>query len=83
MSEEIIREAANEPDVNEEAIKVETESADAIPEMDSIGTEEEIPAPVVDCSDKTLAELVSMFEDLSRNPDRMKMNKEAEAIKAA
>ena len=83
MSEEIIREAANEPDVNEEAIKVETESADAIPEMDSIGTEEEIPAPVVDCSDKTLAELVAMFEDLSRNPDRMKMNKEAEAIKAA
>ena len=83
MSEEIIRDAANEPDVNEEAIKVETESADAIPEMDSIGTEEEIPAPVVDCSDKTLAELVAMFEDLSRNPDRMKMNKEAEAIKAA
>ena len=34
MSEEIIRDAANEPDVNEEAIKVETESADAIPEMD-------------------------------------------------
>ena len=38
MSEEIIRDAANEPDVNEEAIKVETEFADAIPEMDSIGT---------------------------------------------
>ena len=38
---------------------------------------------VVNYSEKSLAELVRMFEDLVGNEDRMKMNKEAEAIKGA
>lgn len=39
--------------------------------------------PAVNYSEKNLAELVSLFEELARNPERMKMSKEAEAIKAA
>ena len=34
-------------------------------------------------SEKTLAELVKLFEELITNEDRLKMSKEAEAIKAA
>ena len=37
----------------------------------------------VNYSEKTLAELADMFMELARNPERMKMNKEAEAIKSA
>ena len=37
----------------------------------------------VNYSEKTLAELVSLFEELMQNEERMKMSKEAEAIKAA
>ena len=37
----------------------------------------------VNYSEKTLAELADMFMDLAKNPERMKMNKEAEAIKSA
>lgn len=39
--------------------------------------------PAVNYSEKNLAGLVSLFEELARNPERMKMSKEAEAIKAA
>ena len=34
-------------------------------------------------SEKTLAELVKLFEELIANEDRLKMSKDAEAIKAA
>ncbi|MBE6233560.1 MAG: DUF349 domain-containing protein [Bacteroidales bacterium] len=37
----------------------------------------------VNYSEKTLAELVKMFEELLSNEERMKMSKEAEAIKSA
>ncbi len=39
--------------------------------------------PAVNYSEKTLAELVKLFEELAQNEERMKMSKEAEAIKAA
>ena len=39
--------------------------------------------PAVNYSEKTLAELVALFEELLHNEERMKMSKEAEAIKAA
>lgn len=38
---------------------------------------------VAEVADKTLAELVHMFEELMGNEERMKMSKEAEALKAA
>ena len=38
---------------------------------------------VVNYSEKNLSELVKLFEELVQNEDRMKMSKEAEAIKAA
>ena len=37
----------------------------------------------VNYSEKTLAELISLFEELVQNEERMKMSKEAEALKAA
>ena len=39
--------------------------------------------PAVNYSELTLAELVKLFEELVQNEERMKMSKEAEAIKAA
>ena len=44
---------------------------------------EEVAEPAVNYSEKTLAELVRLFEELVQNEERMKMSKEAEAIKAA
>ena len=43
----------------------------------------EMAEPAVNYSEKTLAELVALFEELAGNEERMKMAKEAEAIKAA
>ena len=43
----------------------------------------EITEPAVNYSEKTLAELVAVFEELAGNEERMKMAKDAEAIKAA
>ena len=43
----------------------------------------EIAEPAVNYSEKSLAELVTLFEALMQNEDRMKMSKEADAIKAA
>ena len=39
--------------------------------------------PAVNYSEKTLAELIRLFEELIQNEERMKMSKEAEAIKSA
>ena len=75
---------------------VVTDTADAGEETaeekaDSIEAEDDTKAEAdeghenveVNYSDKTLAELVSLFEELGRNSERLKMNKEAEAIKTA
>ena len=43
----------------------------------------EMAEPAVNYSEKTLAELVKLFEELVQNEDRMKMSKDAEAIKSA
>ena len=43
----------------------------------------EIAEPAVNYSEKTLAELIKLFEELVQNEERMKMSKEAEAIKSA
>ncbi|MBR2063812.1 MAG: DUF349 domain-containing protein [Bacteroidales bacterium] len=39
--------------------------------------------PAVNYSEKNLAELIALFEELVQNEERMKMSKDAEAIKAA
>lgn len=69
MSDEIIRDVADVPEVTEETALMENapEESDA----------------AVNYSEKTLAELVALFEELGKNEDRMKLNKEAEAIKTA
>ncbi len=43
----------------------------------------ETAEPAVNYSEKNLAELVKLFEELVQNEERMKMSKEAEAIKSA
>ena len=43
----------------------------------------EVAETAVNYSEKTLAELITLFEELVQNEERMKMSKEAEAIKAA
>ena len=43
----------------------------------------EMAEPAVNYSEKTLAELVKLFEELVQNEDRMKLSKEAEAIKSS
>ena len=45
--------------------------------------ETEIAESAVNYSEKNLAELISIFEELVQNEERMKMSKDAEAIKAA
>ena len=42
----------------------------------------EMAEPSVNYSEKTLAELVKLFEELVQNEERMKMSKDAEAIKS-
>ena len=71
MSEEIIPDVLNTSDVPE---TVETVGIDEI---------NETAEPAVNWSEKNLAELVNAFEELVQNEERMKMSKEAEAIKAA
>lgn len=69
MSDEIIRDVADVPEVTEETALMENAPEDS--------------AAAVNYSEKTLAELVALFEELGKNEDRMKLNKEAEAIKTA
>ena len=45
--------------------------------------ETEVAESAVNYSEKNLAELVAAFEELVQNEERMKMSKEAEALKAA
>ena len=44
---------------------------------------ESVESLTVNYSEKTLAELVKLFEELVQNEERMKMSKDAEAIKSA
>ena len=69
MSDEIIRDVADVPEVTEETALMENASEES--------------AAAVNYSEKTLSELVALFEELGKNEDRMKLNKEAEAIKTA
>ena len=45
--------------------------------------ETEVAESAVNYSEKNLAELIAVFEELVQNEERMKMSKEAEAVKAA
>ncbi len=70
MSEEIIP-GVQAPDVPETVEIVAVEDVNEVVES------------TVNWSEKNLAELVKAFEELVQNEERMKMSKEAEAIKAA
>lgn len=70
--------------MNPETIEV----SDVAVSVDPAGSEEaiemaEASEPAVNYSEKSLAELVALFEELSGSEERMKMSKDAEAIKSA
>ena len=75
MSEEMI------PDVMVQASDVPETAAAQAPEVAAapVETAEE----TVNYADKSLAELVELFQGLAQDEDRMKKAKEAEAIKSA
>ncbi|MCI2132914.1 MAG: DUF349 domain-containing protein [Bacteroidales bacterium] len=89
MSEEIIPGAENTPDVgkNEEVEKDQSTLNDVVENINESvvpDAEEETPQEqTVDLGSLTLAELSERFDKLSQAEDRMKRNKEAEAIKSA
>ena len=63
-------------------------SAEIIPDVELtsdvvVAESVENAEPAVNYSEKNLAELIKLFEELVQNEDRMKMSKEAEAIKSA
>ena len=60
-------------------------SEEMIPEITDVAVEaaETEENTQINYSEKSLAELADLFMELARNPERMKMNKEAEAIKSA
>lgn len=60
-------------------------SEEMIPEVTDVAVEaaETEENTQINYSEKSLAELADLFMELARNPERMKMNKEAEAIKSA
>ena len=63
-------------------------SAEIIPDVELtsdvvVAETVEIAEPAVNYSEKSLAELVKLLEELVQNEDRMKLSKDAEAIKSA
>ena len=96
MSEEIITEvteASIEPEVAE--VSNEPEVAEVSNEMETVKEVESLASPEAEdvqetqeeqetsYADKPLVALVGLFEEFSKNGDRLKMFKEAEAIKSA
>ena len=94
MSEEIITEVtevSNEPEVVEvsnepETVEVsnEPETVEKAESSENPGIEdvqESLEAPEVNYADKSLAALVGLFEEFSKSGDRIKLFKDAEAIK--
>ena len=78
--EEVVEEVKEEAkeEVKEEVKEVVAEVKEEVKEV-----VEEAKEAVVNFSEKTLAELSGLFQELTESADRMKRSKEAEAIKSA
>ena len=78
--EEVVEEVKEETkeEVKEEVKEVVAEVKEEVKEV-----VEEAKEAVVNFSEKTLAELSGLFQELTESADRMKRSKEAEAIKSA
>ena len=74
VAEEVVEEVKESPVVEEEVKEVVEEAKEVV---------EEVKEAVVNFSEKTLAELSGLFQELTESADRMKRSKEAEAIKSA
>ena len=83
--EEVAEEAAEEVKEAAEEVKEEAEEKPVVEEVKEEVKEavEEAKEAVVNFSEKTLAELSGLFQELTESVDRMKRSKEAEAIKSA
>ena len=62
---------------------VTEETADVAKQEQEVSVVEEVKETVVNYGEKTLAELMGLFQELKESVDRMKRSKEAEAIKSA
>ena len=87
-SQETVEETVEEvvEQVKEEAVEEVKEETEAV--VEEVKEEvkevvEEAKEAVVNLSEKTLAELSGLFQELTESADRMKRSKEAEAIKSA
>ena len=87
-SQETVEETVEEvvEQVKEEAVEEVKEETEAV--VEEVKEEvkevvEEAKEAVVNFSEKTLAELSGLFQELTESADRMKRSKEAEAIKSA
>ena len=83
--EEVAEEAAEEVKEAAEEVKEDAEEKPVVEEVKEEVKEEveEAKEAVVNFSEKTLAELSGLFQELTESVDRMKRSKEAEAIKSA
>ena len=78
--EEVVEQVKEEA---EEEVKEETEAVVKDVKEEVKEVVEEAKEAVVNLSEKTLAELSGLFQELTESADRMKRSKEAEAIKSA
>ena len=78
--EEVVEEVKEE---TKEEVKEEVKEVVAEVKEDVKEVVEEAKEAVVNFSEKTLAELSGLFQELTESADRMKRSKEAEAIKSA
>ena len=78
-SKETVEETVEE--VAEEVVEEVPAAAEVVEEAKEVV--EEVKEAVVNFSEKTLAELSGLFQELTESADRMKRSKEAEAIKSA
>ncbi len=83
MSEEIIPDVQNLASDVEKNLEPVSEEVVELVEIEALEPEETEEAEAVKYSEKTLAELIAACEDIAKNEERMKMDKEVKALKAA
>ena len=71
--------------INQNSVIMSEEIIPDVLEASDVAVAEPVEAtePAVNYSEKNLSELIRLFEELVQNEERMKMSKEAEAIKSA
>ncbi len=82
-AEDVAEAAAEEEPVAEPVVEVAAEEEPVAEEIAEEAAPEEAAEEAVNYSEKSLSELVKIFEELMQKENRMKLNKEVEAIRSA